>query len=111
MKLSEYLFAILLVFSAAFSTTLHAQDKTQPLLGSMSVENMADGEIKKIDRENKKMTIKHGELKNLDMPGMTMVFQIRDTALLEAFKTGDKVKFVAEKLDGAFVVTGMQLAK
>jgi Cu/Ag efflux protein CusF len=45
------------------------------------------------------------------MPGMTMVFQIRDTNLLEAFKAGDKVKFVAEKLDGAFVVTGMQLAK
>jgi Cu/Ag efflux protein CusF len=42
---------------------------------------------------------------------MTMVFQIRDTTLLEAFKAGDKVKFVAEKLDGAFVVTGMQSAK
>jgi Cu/Ag efflux protein CusF len=77
----------------------------------MSVDNMADGEIRKIDRDNKKMTIKHGDIKSLDMPGMTMVFQIRDTALLEAFKAGDKVKFVAEKLDGAFVVTGMQLAK
>jgi len=75
------------------------------------VDNMADGEIRKIDRDNKKMTIKHGDIKSLDMPGMTMVFQIRDTALLEAFKAGDKVKFVAEKLDGAFVVTGMQLAK
>ena len=57
------------------------------------------------------MTIKHGEIKNLDMPGMTMVFQIRDSSLLETFKAGDKVKFVAEKLDGGFVVTGMHLAK
>ena len=72
---------------------------------------MADGEVRKIDKENKKMTIKHGEIKNLDMPGMTMVFQIRDISLLETFKAGDKVKFVAEKLDGGFVVTGMHLAK
>ena len=72
---------------------------------------MADGEVRKIDKENKKMTIKHGEIKNLDMPGMTMVFQMRDISLLETFKAGDKVKFVAEKLDGGFVVTGMHLAK
>ena len=72
---------------------------------------MADGEVRKIDKENKKMTIKHGEIKNLDMPGMTMVFQIRDISLLETFKAGDKVKFVAEKLDGGFVVTGMHLTK
>jgi Cu/Ag efflux protein CusF len=72
---------------------------------------MAEGEIKKINRDSKKMTIKHGDIKSLDMPGMTMVFQIRDTSLLETFKTGDKVKFVVEKSDGAFVVTSMQLAK
>jgi Cu/Ag efflux protein CusF len=46
---------------------------------------------------------------NLDMPGMTMVFQIRDTSFLEAFKAGEKVKFFAEKLDGGFAVIGMQL--
>lgn len=56
--------------------------------------NMADGEVRKVDKENKKMTIKHGEIKNLDMPGMTMVFQIRDTSLLETFKARDKVKFL-----------------
>jgi Cu/Ag efflux protein CusF len=111
MKISKHLFAVLLVFSAACSTTLRAQDKPQPLSGGVSVENMADGEIKKVDRENKKVTIKHGQIKNLDMPGMTMVFQIRDATLLETFKAGDKVKFVAEKLDGAFVVTGIQIAK
>jgi len=111
MKLYKQIFAVLLVASAAWSATVHAQDKPLPPAGVVSVDNMADGELKKVDRENKKMTIKHGELKNLDMPGMTMVFQIRDATLLETFKAGDKVKFVAEKLDGAFVVTGMQLAK
>lgn len=101
----------MLVASAACSATVHAEDKPQKPVGVVSVDNMADGEVKKVDRENKKMTIKHGELKNLDMPGMTMVFHIRNAILLETFKAGDKVKFFADKLDGVFVVTDMQLAK
>jgi Cu/Ag efflux protein CusF len=111
MKFSKYLYVALLVFSSFCFPTVYAQDKAHSAVGTVSAENMADGEIKKIDRDNKKMTIKHGDIKSLDMPGMTMVFQIRDAAFLEAFKAGDKVKFSAEKLDGAFVVTGMQLAK
>ena len=59
----------------------------------------------------KKITIKHGEIKNLDMPGMTMVFQVKDPALLEAVKAGDKVRFKAEKSGGAIVVTDIQPAK
>ena len=85
--------------------------KIPAVCARFSVEHLADGEIRKVDRENKKITIKHGEIKHLDMPGMTMVFQIRDPALFEKLKAGDKVKFVAEKLEGAFVVTVLQLAK
>ncbi len=69
---------------------------------------MTDGEVRKIDKETKKITIKHGEIKNLDMPGMTMVFQVKDVALLDPVKVGDKVKFVAEKAGGAIVVTDIQ---
>lgn len=69
---------------------------------------MTDGEVRKIDKETKKITIKHGEIKNLDMPGMTMVFQVKDVALLDTIKVGDKVKFVAEKAGGAIVVTDIQ---
>ncbi len=114
MKLYKHLFAFLLVFSAAWFTTVYAQDKHHShadAVSAVSASHLADGEIKKINRDSKKMTIKHGDIKSLDMPGMTMVFQIRDTSLLETFKAGDKVKFVIEKLDGAFVVTSMQLAK
>jgi Cu/Ag efflux protein CusF len=110
MKLSKHLFAVSLVFAAASFTTVYAQDKHHSHADAVSASHMAEGEIKKINRDNKKMTIKHGDIKSLDMPGMTMVFQIRDTSLLETFKAGDKVKFVIEKLDGAFVVTSMQLA-
>jgi len=72
-------------------------------------EEMTDGVIRKIDRDNKKITIKHGEIKNLDMPGMTMVFQVKDPAVLDTVKTGDKVKFRAEKAGGSFVVTEIQV--
>ena len=73
--------------------------------------DLADGEICKVDMDNKKITIKHGEIKNLDMPGMTMVFQVKDLAMLTAVKTGDKVRFKAEKSGGAIVVTEIQPAK
>lgn len=73
--------------------------------------DMADGEVRKVDMDAKKITIKHGEIKNLDMPGMTMVFQVRDPALLGKVKAGDKIRFTAEKAGGAIVVTGIQPAQ
>ena len=73
--------------------------------------DMADGEIRKVDKENKKITIKHGVIKNLDMPGMTMVFQVKDAALLDKVKAGDKVRFSAEKSGSAIVVTDIKPAK
>ena len=72
---------------------------------------MADGEVRKIDKENQKLTIKHGPLKNLDMPGMTMVFQVQDPTMLDKVQTGDKVRFLAEKLDGKFTVTTIEAAR
>ena len=71
---------------------------------------MAAGEIRKIDLPNSKVTIKHGEIKNLDMPGMTMVFQVKDAAMLNNIKVGDSVRFSAEKAGGAIVVTTIQPA-
>lgn len=70
-----------------------------------------DGEVRKVDLEAKKLTLKHGEIKNLDMPGMTMVFQVKDPAMLEKVKTGDKVRFTAEKINGTFTVTTIEAAK
>jgi Cu/Ag efflux protein CusF len=66
---------------------------------------LADGEVRKIDRDAKKITLKHGEIKSIDMPPMTMVFQVRNPALLDAVKPGDKVKFAVEMDGTAMVVT------
>lgn len=79
--------------------------------GSTASADMAEGEIRKVDTEAKKLTIKHGEIKNLDMPSMTMVFQVKDPAMLDNIKTGDKIRFKAEKSGGAIVVTDIQPVK
>ncbi len=71
----------------------------------------ADGEVRKVDKDAKKITIKHGPIQNLDMPAMTMVFQVKDPAMLEQVKAGDKVKFQAEKIGGRFTVTRIVAGK
>lgn len=76
-----------------------------------SAGDMADGEIRKVDKENKKITIKHGEIKNLNMPGMTMVFQVKDPSLLDKVKAGDKIRFSAEQSGSTILVTDIQAAK
>lgn len=72
---------------------------------------MTDGEVKKVDKEAGKITLRHGELKNLGMGAMTMVFRVKDPAMLNQVKTGDKVKFVAERVNGAFTVVQLVPAK
>ncbi len=72
---------------------------------------MTDGEVKKVDKDTGKLTLKHGEIKNLGMPGMTMVFKVKDLAMLDKLQPGDKVRFSAEKAEGGLVVTQIESAK
>jgi Cu(I)/Ag(I) efflux system periplasmic protein CusF len=76
-------------------------------------KDMAEAEVRKIDKDAKKITLKHGPIKNLDMPAMTMVFQVKDAALLDQLAklaVGDKIMFTAEQQLGAYVVTGAEKA-
>ena len=73
--------------------------------------DMTDGEIRKVDKENGKLTIKHAEIKNVNMPGMTMVFQVKDKAMLDKVQAGDKVKFKAASEAGKFTVTELEAVK
>jgi Cu/Ag efflux protein CusF len=102
------------VLAAAFST--HAQ--TPPAAPAdpaprhaAAAAPQSDGEVRKIDKEQGKLTLRHGPLQNLDMPPMTMVFRLADPKLLEGLKEGDKVKFNAERVNGAIVVTAIQVLK
>ncbi|ATG22536.1 RND transporter [Ralstonia pickettii] len=70
---------------------------------------MSEGEIKKVDAAAGKLTIKHGPLVNLGMEPMTMVFRVQDPAMLSKVRPGSKVRFVAEKIDGALTVTALEV--
>jgi len=72
---------------------------------------LTDGEVRKVDKDAKRITLKHGPIENLEMPAMTMVFQVKDAAMLEQVKAGDQVKFRAEKVGGAFTVVRIERAK
>ena len=67
-------------------------------------------EVRKVDTAQARITLRHGEIKNLDMPPMTMVFRVKDPRLIEKLAPGDKVLFSAEKIDGNYVVTVIELA-
>lgn len=87
--------------------------------GSMGGQRMtqgqgaiADGEVRKVDKDAQKITVRHGPLPQLDMPmAMTMVYRVKDPAMLDKVKPGDKVKFQAEKIGGAFTLTMIESAK
>lgn len=69
---------------------------------------LTEGEVRKVDRDAKKITIRHGAITNLDMPPMTMVFQVQDPAMLEKVQAGDKIRFRADRIGGSYVVTALE---
>ena len=79
-------------------------------MGMSQPASMTDGEVKKVDQDAGKVTIKHGEIKHMDMPGMTMVFTAKDKAMLSSVKAGDKVKFMVVNEGGKMVVTDIRPA-
>ncbi len=79
-------------------------------LAQVASSDLSAGEVRKLDKESKKVTIKHGPIKNLDMPGMTMVFQVRDQAVLDKMPASGQIKFRVEQLQGAYVVTQVEAA-
>ena len=76
-----------------------------------SAAAMSDGEVRKVDQEQRKITLRHGPIPNLDMPPMTMVFKAADPAMVDRIKAGDKVRFSAEKVGGEYTVTRIEPAK
>ena len=82
-----------------------------PAQATAATQPLVDGEVRKVDKEAGKLTLKHGPIPNLDMPDMTMVFRVKDSAILERVKAGDKVKFAADKVNGVYTVTNVEVVK
>jgi Cu(I)/Ag(I) efflux system periplasmic protein CusF len=72
--------------------------------------DMTDGEVRRVDKEGGKLTLKHADIKSLDMPAMTMVFVVKDKTMLDKLKAGDKIRFKAINDAGKFTITEMQMA-
>lgn len=110
---------LLAAFIALSMSSVAVQAQTSaampPASGASSANSAAandaftEGEIRKVDLEQAKLTIKHGEIKNLAMPGMTMVFRVKDAAQLATLKAGDKIRFRAERGNPGYVVTELHL--
>ena len=112
------LYALLLgaAFTAPAMAQDHANHSTTPAAAAVSMPSadaaavMTTGEITRVDARNGKLTIRHAEIKNLDMPAMTMVFALAESAKPAAIKAGDKVLFHAEEKEGTLIITRIQPA-
>lgn len=101
------------LLAAVLVTPAVAQQKAevrtaQSPASTAATADLADGVVRKVDKDAGKMTVRHGEIKNLAMPPMTMVFQVKERALLDKVKAGDKVRFRAEEIGGALVITALE---
>ncbi len=108
------------IVAAALSAPAWAQDKMKmeghdmsgsAMPAASAAAQMSQGEVRKVDKDAQKITIKHGPIDNLGMPPMTMVFRVKDPAMLDQVKPGDKVRFSADKVDGAYTVMNIERAQ
>ena len=111
---SKILFPLTLGLALPLGAIAADDQATTQRGGAKSMHNttpMSTGEVRKVDKSSGKVTIKHGPLDNLGMPAMTMVFRVKDPAMLDQMKEGDRIDFVAEKVNGAFTVIQAKPAK
>jgi Cu(I)/Ag(I) efflux system protein CusF len=101
------LFCSLLLALFGFSA-MAAEERAESAGAQQAVpaaEPLSEAEVRRVDKATGRLTLRHGPLPNLEMPPMTMVFRVKDPAMLDQLKVGDKVHFRAEKLQGALVIT------
>lgn len=105
-------FSLAVVGSAMAQTTMDQSKMGMTAVpAAAAAPGMTDGEIRKIDKENGKITIKHGEIKHMDMPPMSMVFNVKDKAMLDKVQVGEKIQFVVVQDAGKMVVTDIKPGK
>lgn len=106
--------ALTLLLSAMAATAAAQHAHHAPAAGTVAqaaANDMADGEVRKVDKAAGKIIIRHGEIKSVNMGPMTMVFGVKSPALLEGLAADDKVKFRVVELKGDYVVTAIEKAK
>lgn len=90
------------LLAAAF---LLAGANASPVLGQGP---FVEGEVTKIDTAQMKVTVRHDEIPNLEMPPMTMVFRVADPAMLDTMEVGKEIRFTADRVNGAITITSVE---
>jgi Cu/Ag efflux protein CusF len=104
--LAAMLLAVVALPASAADANRKTESQTQ---SSAQASALAEGEVRKVDKDGQKITLRHGPLPDLDMPKpMTMVYRVKDPAMLERVTAGDKVRFQAEKVAGGFQITKIE---
>lgn len=96
-----------IIATAVLATAIGSQAQTA---AAPADAPLVDGEVRRIDKAQGKLTLRHGPIPNLDMGGMSMVFRVADPKMLDSVQDGDKVKFTADKVNGVFTVTSIRRA-
>lgn len=108
LRYTRFILMILCAFSFFMPVKFASSQVLDQAVLVVAQSDMTQGEVRRIDKENNKITIRHDEIRDLNMPPMTMVFQVRDAALLDRVRIGDKVRFRAVEEDGTLLITDME---
>ena len=116
-RLKKSTTAFLLAFFATFATLPayaaggHDAHAGHGAMQSTPEAGLVDGMVKRIDKPAGKVTVSHGPLTNLNMPPMTMVFRVKEAAWLDRMQAGEKIRFVADSIDGTLTIVRLEAAK
>ncbi len=116
MNSAKHVAAATLMFATATvaaQTAQSGEDASPPEASTAASANMAkaEGEVRKVDREAKKLTLRHGPIPNLEMPDMTMVFRVVDAKMLDGLEARQKVRFTADRIQGQLTVTSIEVVQ
>ena len=112
-RINRFLAISALALGVSLPVSSLAQANTEPAstIDGQPAASLSEGEIRRLDPETGKLTIRHGEIRNLDMPPMTMVFTASDKSQLAGLKVGNRISFVASHEGGKYLVSDIQLAQ
>jgi Cu/Ag efflux protein CusF len=89
----------------------HSSHHSQTSAAANADAFKAEGEVRKVDREARKLTLRHGPIPNLEMPDMTMVFRVSDPKMLDGLEAKQKVRFTADRIEGQLTVTSLEVVR
>ena len=81
------------------------------LSAAASAQALVDAEVRKVDKPAARITLKHSEIKEYDMPAMTGAYKVREPALLDKVQPGDRVRFSLDRVNNQYTITKIDVVK